>query len=107
MPFQTITNFSITQAANVANSANLRAADVNFSNFSNFSREINIQKTAQDSAWREWLDNCPRYPDGCFSCAEAMLESVHFCRAANSAAYGADVIEVEMLHDDDRIQGAA
>lgn len=45
------------------------------------------------AAWREWLDNCPRYPGGCFSCREAVLDLTYFCQEANRAVYGADMIE--------------
>ncbi len=49
-----------------------------------------------DAAWRQWLDACPRYPGGCFSCAAAMLNMIFFCQGANRAVFGADVIEVEL-----------
>ena len=55
---------------------------------------------AEDTAWRAWLDACPRYFDGCFSCPAAMLDQVYFCREANRAIFGTDVIEVELIKDD-------
>ncbi len=45
------------------------------------------------ATWREWLDNCPRYPGGCFSCRAAVLDLTYFCQEANRAVYGADMIE--------------
>lgn len=60
----------------------------------------NVHATEDDAAWREWLDACSRYPGGCFSCASAVLDRVYFCRAANMAIFGADGVEVEMMHAD-------
>ena len=60
-----------------------------------------------DAAWRQWLDACSRYYMGCFSCAEAILDHVYFCRAANRAVFGSDVIEVELIKDDGAGSGAS
>ena len=61
-------------------------------------REERARAAAKDSAWRQWLDACPRYPGGCLSCHEALLDLVYFCQGANRAVFGADVIEAAMIH---------
>jgi len=41
-------------------------------------------------------DVCPHYWRGCFSCPEFMRTEVFFCRRANLARYGAEVVPVEV-----------
>lgn len=40
-------------------------------------------------------DCCPRYWRGCFSCPDFMLTEVFFCRRANVARYGVEVVPME------------
>ena len=102
MPFQTKTNFRLRRTATPATFATFdRAAsgsEVKCSESSNCSRGANIQiYTAEDAAWRQWLDQCPRYPDGCFQCEDAILDMILFCMAANRTIFGSDMIEVETM----------
>ena len=112
MPFQTRTDFSIKRAATPATSATFARVSSGFeakrSESSNCSKGVKTQifsqdraeQAAEDATWRAWVDGCPRYYEDCFTCDAAMLDQVYFCRKANQAVFGTDMIEVEILKDE-------
>ena len=83
----------------------------NFSIFSIFSTKGNDLKTEQERAakvarigkeYRQWLDGCSGYYEGCFTCPDYIQGKdgfLYFCRKANMAIFGKPTVYVMVIND--------